>query len=257
MPNCSPDEATVDAGQFLIMGRPLDAARAQGIFGCAIAPNEVPKHWAVRRVLELAAQMAGNSVRGARACAARALETVGEPALLKRQWTRASPIEQALATLALGIINEPQLLYVTLPMGQFESGDGLRYASALERASTGRALVVQVERLPQQAHEAAWLNALESVSYVFDEQSASTAGVPDGRTARYLLRVAGDAAGLAAELLNVGINVVPIHSPHDAARGRCALLVDVPRSEPGTVDTSVVLDACVNSNLTIIALLPV
>jgi predicted ABC-type transport system involved in lysophospholipase L1 biosynthesis ATPase subunit len=250
-------EAALVRGHVNVCGQPLAAARDGHVFGCAVAPGQVPKHWTVRRVLELAAQIAGHSPRDATARARASAESLGEAPILKRRWAHAAPVEQAIATLALGLVTDPTLLYVQLPIGQLADAPAARYSAALERATEGRSLLAEVVCLPESAAELAWVESLQSMSYVFDDSFAGNGGPPSRAQVRYLLRVIGDVGRVAPALIAAALPAAALHAPHDAGRGYCALLVDVPRDARGLADTGPLLDVCVNLNVTVVELLPV
>ena len=250
-------EATLTAGKFVVLGAQLDQARANHVFGCAVAPQHIPKKWTVRRALELAAQVAGDTGGEAAKRAVAVAEAIGEPSLLKCRWSRALPIEQALATLALGLVTDPPLLFVRLPMGALEPTASARYTAALTRATQGRALLAEIARPPAHAGELEWVESLSSVSYVFDGRDVGSSGPPSQAKVRYILRVAGDATSVENAMTKAGLGATPIHAPSDWSRGRCAFLVDVDRDPEGVADTGPVLDVCIDMDLTVLELLPV
>jgi predicted ABC-type transport system involved in lysophospholipase L1 biosynthesis ATPase subunit len=250
-------EATLVSGSAYVLGTPLSQARDKHIFGCAVALSQVPKRWPVRHVLKLAAEVSGCSAKQATARATAAAQAIGEPSLLKLRWSRLQPVEHALAALALGTIADPEVLFVCLPLGVLSAPECQRYGAALESAAHNRRLLVEIDRIPQNPCERAWVDALASFSYVFDNRDSGV-GEPLGvGQARYLLRVAGDATQADSALQQAGILARPLHAPSDWACGRCAFLVDVARDAAGMADTGPLLDVCVSSNLPIIELLPV
>ena len=115
-------EAQLVAGEFKVMGRSLEQAREQRVFGCALPPRGAPAKWTVSRIVELASEFAGFSPAQARLRAKSIAERIGETSLLKRIWSRCNPVERAIASLALGLINDPALLFVRLPMGELPVG---------------------------------------------------------------------------------------------------------------------------------------
>ncbi len=250
-------EATLVSGEVRVLGQPLNEARATKAFGCAIVLSEVPRKWTVRRVLELAAEVSGCSSRQAAARARAVAEQIGEPALLKCRWSRGKVVEQCLAALALGLIADPPLLFVNLPLGALSAGECERYSAALLRATENRRLLAEVDGLPQLPCEQDWLGSLSSVSYVFEGDRAASGEPVRPQLARYLLRVVGDPGQVSTELQRAGMQPKPIHAPSDLARGRCAFLIDVERGADGVADTGTLLDACIARQLPIVELLPV
>jgi hypothetical protein len=250
-------EATLISGSALLLGIPLSEAREKHLLGCAVALSQVPKRWQVRTVLQLAAEVGGRSPKRAAASALNATEVIGEPSLSKRRWSRLQPVEQTLAALALGIVTEPEVLFVSLPLGVLSAPECERYGAALARAAEGRRLLMEIERIPEGPRERAWIDSVTSFSYVFDNRDSGTGEPVALGQARLLLRLVGDAAQAQAALQSAGIIVRPLHAPSDWACGRCAFLVDVDTDTAGTAATGALLDVCVARDLPILELLPV
>lgn len=250
-------EASLVRGEALVLGRPLSEAREAKAFGCAVALSQVPKKWSVRRVLELAAEVAGRSPREATGRVRAVVDQIGEPSILKCRWSRAGLIEQTLASLALGLIADPPLLFVSLPFGALDPSECERYTAALTRATQDRQVLAEVDRIPQQPCEQEWIASLSSFTYVFEGRDAASSEARNYHQARYLLRVTGKADEVEAALHQAGTNPTPINAPSDWARGRCAFLVSVDHDSDGAPDTGPLLDVCIERDLPIIELLPV
>ena len=250
-------EATLMSGQAMVLGQSLGEARKNCLFGCAVALSHVPKKWTVRRVLELAAEIGGRSVTDAASRAVAAADEIGEAALLTRRWSTATPVERALAALALGVVTDPPLLFVNPPLGMLSSDHCHRYGEALTRATQDRKLLLEIARSPQDSSEQSWVKSLTSMCYVFDGRDTGSGEPLRPGRARYVLRVVGNAAEVHAALQQVAACTWPIHAPSDWSRGRCAFLVDVDRDAEGVADTGALLDMCIQSALPILELLPV
>jgi hypothetical protein len=250
-------EATLVSGQAMVLGQTLSEARKNSLFGCAVALTHVPKKWTIRRVLELAAEIGGRSVTDAASRAAAAAAEIGEVALLTRRWSTATPIERALAVLALGVVTDPPMLFVSPPFGVLSSDHCQRYGAALARAAQVRKLLLELACLPQDPSEQSWVKSLDSINYVFDGRDTCSGAPLRLGQARYVLRVVGNAADVAAALQQVAMRAWPIHAPSDWSRGRCAFLVDVDCDATGVADTGALLDMCIQSALPILELLPV
>ena len=250
-------EARLVAGTFNVLGRSLEQARQQRLFGCALAPNGVPPKWTVRRILELAAEVAGYSRPESRLRAMAAAEKVGEGALSKRPWPRCSPLEKALASLALGLVCEPALLFVRLPIGELEVSGIARYSEALARAVDGIALLAEIRRPPVLQDEESWISGLDAVVYVFDAGSSGDLAPPSRGKMRYLLRVAGERDVMSAALQRFGLMASAINAPSDVLLGRSAFLVDVEVDSNARADTGPLLDLCVALDLDVLELTPV
>jgi hypothetical protein len=241
----------------MVLGHSLSEARKNCLFGCAVALGHVPKKWTIRRVLELAAEIGGRSVTDAASRAVAAADEIGEAALLTRRWSAATPIERALAALALGVVTDPPILFVSPPLGVLSSDHCQRYGAALTRATQDRKLLLEIARSPQNSSEQSWAKSLTSISYIFDGRDASSSEPLRPGQSRYVLRVVGHGPEVEAALHKVGARVWPIHAPSDWSRGRCAFLVDVDRDADGVADTAALLDVCIQSALPILELLPV
>ena len=250
-------QARLVSGQFNVLGRPLEVARAERIFGCALPPRGVPPKWTVRRILELAAEVAGYSRRESTQRAAAAAAQVGESPILKCSWARASAVERALATLALGVLAEPAVLFIRLPLGELRDQEVARYSSALARAVDGRPFAVELARPAQHTGEAAWLTDLDEIAYVFEAGTAGNWSPEAPGKVRYLLRVEGDRDRVTAALQRAGITAAAIHAPSDWQLGRAAFLVDVDRDSKTLANTGPLLDLCVELELAVLELLPV
>ena len=250
-------EGRLMAGEITVMGRSLEQAREQRLFGCALPPRGAPAKWTVKRILALAAEFAGCSPAQATLRAQSAAERVGEGSLLKCVWSRCSPIERALASLALGLVNDPALLFVRLPIGELPTASLARYREALDRATEGIAWLAELRRPALHAEEALWIVNLDENLYVF-EAGASGISVPLGRNrVRYLVRVVGEMELVTAALERAGLSTGAIHAPSDLRLGRSAFLVDVETDSNGVANTGPLLDVCVESNLEILELTPI
>ena len=249
-------QARLVSGQFNVLGRPLEVARAERIFGCALPLRGVPPKWTVRRVLELAAEVAGYSRRESTQRAAAAAAQIGESLILKCSWSRANAVERALATLALGVLTEPAVLFIRLPLGELRDQEVARYSAALARAVSG-VFAVELARPALHTGEAAWLTDLDEIAYVFEAGTAGNWSPEAPGKVRYLLRVEGDRDRVTAALQRAGITSAAIHAPSDWQSGRAAFLVDVDRDSNAVANTGPVLDLCVELELAVLELLPV
>lgn len=242
--------AEVTSGAVRVLGYALSDARARNLLGCAVQPAAVPKSWTVRRVIERAAQMSGCSQRVARARATWAAEQLGETAILKNKWAAGSPVEQELAALALGLANDPRILFVRLPTGRFEPELAARYGDVLERATRERALLVEIPRPPRGA-ELAWVQSLQSTSYVVDHGASVSRGAAGAGHARYLLRVAAPVATTEALLQQLNVPVLRIAAPATEALGQAAFLLDLPRGSAGEADTGTLIGRCLEAGVSL------
>jgi hypothetical protein len=250
-------EARLTSGELRVLGKPLEIARVEQLFGCAVPPKVLPPKWTVRRVLELAAEVAGYSRRDAVVRATTVAEQIGEPLILKRQWSRGNTLEQALATLALGLLTDSPVLFLHLPFGELEEPAFARYGAALARAVDGRALIAELTRPALHPQEVAWVGALDEITYVFDVGASGNAGPLVSNKVRYLLRVVGDTDQVAAALQHSGLTATAMHAPSDLHLGRTAFLVDVDCDANASADTGTLLDVCVELSLVVLELLPV
>lgn len=249
--------AQLISGEFKILGRPLELARKERLFGCALPPRGVPAKWAVRRILELAAEAAGYSRREAALRATAAAERIGEPLILKAAWSRSSPLEQALATLALGLLTEAPVLFVRLPLGDFPAQAATRYGAALARAVDGIALIAELTRPAWLKEELAWVADLEETVYVFEAGATGNSGPLLPHKTRYMLRVGGDTDRIMPAMRNAGLPASLIHAPSDLQLHRSAFLVDVNCDSNAIADTGPLLDLCVELDLEVLELLPI
>lgn len=245
------------SGTVRVLGEPLEIARQQRLFGCAVRVSAVPTKWTVRHVLESAAEFAGYSRADSRKRAITALERVEQPMLLKRLWSRCSPVEQSIATLALGLVSEPALLFVSLPLGEFRLPEILRYGPALARAVAGIDYVAELRIAATLPEELTWVSALDATTHVFESGPTQSVSALRRQQVRYLLRATGDEAKALAALQNVGFSPISIHAEGDLGIGQLTYLIDVERSDDGTVDTGPVLDGVIASGLELLELTPV
>jgi predicted ABC-type transport system involved in lysophospholipase L1 biosynthesis ATPase subunit len=249
--------AQLDSGELKILGRPLEFARSERLFGCAFRPNGVPAKWPVRRILELAAQVAGYSQRDAVRRATSVAERIGEPSILKKVWSRSDPLEQALATLALGLLTESPVLFVRLPLGELQAQAGARYGAALSRAVDGISVIAELTRPAVLQHEVEWVAELEQVCYVFEAGQTGDSVPLQPHKTRYLLRVSGDAEPIASAMQSAGLSASAIRAPSDLQSSRSAFLVDVHCDSNAIADTGPLLDLCVQLELDVLELLPI
>jgi predicted ABC-type transport system involved in lysophospholipase L1 biosynthesis ATPase subunit len=250
-------EARLVSGEFKVRGRPLEVARSQRVFGCALPPKAVSSKWTVRQVLELAAEVAGNSRRDSVLLARAATERMGKPLALKLLWSRCSPLEQALASLALGLIAEPEVLFVRLPFGELQAKDFAHYGAALERAVEGISLIAELTRPASLREEAEWVESLAEITYVFEAGGAGNCGPLPPNQVRHLLRVVGNSDRVAAALERAQLPAMALNAPLDRQLGRSAFLVDVHCDSSGVADTGPLLELCVELELVVLELLPV
>jgi predicted ABC-type transport system involved in lysophospholipase L1 biosynthesis ATPase subunit len=250
-------QARLTSGQFNVLGRPLEVARSERIFGCALPPLGVPPKWTLRQVLELAAEAAGHSRRESTKRAAAAMAQIGESQLLKCQWSRASAIERALGTLALGLLTEPAALFIRLPLGELRDQEVVRYSTALARAVEGLFFAVELARPASHNGEARWTTDLDEIAYVFEAGVAGNWSPETPGKVRYLVRVVGDSDRLAKALLGAGITARAIQAPSDCQLGRSAFLVDVDRDSSDVANTGPLLDVCLALELEVLELSPI
>jgi hypothetical protein len=249
--------ARLVSGQFNVLGRPLDVARSQGVFGCALPPRGVPPKWTIRRVLELAAEVAGYSRSESKKRAAATTAQIGESQLLKCQWSRASAVERALAALALGLLTEPAALFVRLPLGELLGQEVPRYGTALTRATNGIAFAAEIVRPASLPDETAWIADLDEIAYMFEAGVAGNWSPGAPGQVRYLLRVAGDRDRVAGALRSARIAATTIHAPSDWQLGHAAFLVDVDEDASGVANTGPLLDVSLELELEVLELLPI
>jgi len=244
------------AGQVRVLGEPLELARKQHLFGCAVHIADVPPKWTVRQVLELAAEMAGYTRSDAKLRAKATLERVGLPMLLKRVWTRCSRIEQSIVTLALGLIAEPALLFVSLPLGEFRLPEILRYGPALSRATNGLDVLFELKIPATLPEELTWVSGLDSMTHVFETGLGLSDGPRPRGKVRYLLRVTGEAANASRALQNPVSDALAINTASNYGLAQWVFLVDVAVTADGDVDTGPVLDWALASGLDVLELAP-
>ena len=245
------------SGEVRVLGEPLDRARKQRLFGCATRVNGVPSKWTVQQVLRLAAEMAGYTRSDAKRRAKAVLERVEQPALLKRPWSRLSPIEQSLATLALGLVTEPAVLFVTLPLGEFRLPEILRFGPAWSKAIEGLATIAELRTRATLPEELTWVSSLDSVSYVFENGFGASQGPLARSKTRYLLRVSGDETHAREAMQTSGLSVLPIPSPANRQLGQVVFLIDANITIEGEPDTGPLLDCAIAAGLEILELTPV
>ena len=250
-------KAQLCAGQVKVLGEPLEAARRKRLFGCAALVDQIPPKWTVRQVLEISAQIAGYSPSDGRVRAKTVLDHVEQPLLLKRIWSRCTPVELAIVALALGLIAEPALLFVRLPLGELRLPEILRYGPALARAVAGLDVIAELRTPPALPEELSWVSGLDSMTYVFESGPSVSQGALPRNRIRYLLRAEGDAARASAALYAAGFSPILINTPNNQNLGQLTCLVDIDRGVDGTVDTGPLLDSVVGSELDVLELTPV
>ncbi len=245
------------AGSVKVLGQSLEDARRQRLFGCALRPTQVPAKWTVRQVLELAAQMAGYSSADSHGRAKAVLGRIEQPALLKRVYSRCTPVEQSLVSLALGLIAEPLLLFVSLPLGEFRLPDILRYGPALARALNGLDVIAELRIPATLPEELSWVSGLESITHVFESGPTRSLQAVRRHQVRYLLRATGDNARASASLRSAGFEPLAVNMPSLNAADHLTYLVDVDLAEGGLANTGPLLNCVVESGLELLELSPV
>ena len=249
-------EAQLDSGEFKILARPLELARKEKLFGCAVPPKGVPAKWTGRRILELAAEVAGYSRRDAVLRASAAAEQIGEPSILRSMWSRSGPLEQSLITLALGLLTQSPVLFVRLPLGEMQEHSSTRFGAALARAADEIAVIAELTR-PALQTELAWVADLEQVCYVFDAGRTGESGPLLPSKTLYLLRVVGDAERIVAAMQSAGLSASALYAPSDLQSSRSAFLVNLDCDSVSMADTAPLLDLCVELELDVLELLPI
>lgn len=250
-------EAQLVSGEFKILGRPLSVARSQRLFGCALPPKAVPPSWTIRQILELAAEMAGYTRRESAARVKAVAERIGQTHLLKRPWSRSSKLDQALATLALGLLTDAPLLFVRLPLDELQAQDSEQYFPILCHAAKDVALIAELDRPALLSKEIDWIESLDEIIYVSEAGGSGNLGPLRPYRVRYLVRVLGDRDRLDAELKRAGLPASAINAPSDLQTGCCSFLVNVDCDATGASDTGPVLDLCVESGSVVLELVPI
>ncbi len=250
-------EAQLVAGEFKVLGRSLPQARRERVFGCALPPKVVPAKWTTRQVLELAAQVAGYAESESKQLAVSATDRIGEASLLKCVWSRCSPLERNLASLALGLVVDPAILYVRLPIGELPAASRARYGEVLSFATHGIAVLAELGHATSSPEESEWIRDLESVVYVFEAGASGVLGSLPHNRMRYLLRVMGESDFVSEALSKAGVTAHAINAPADSALGRSLFLVDVGCDSDAEANTAPLLDACLDLNLELLELTPI
>jgi hypothetical protein len=250
-------EAQLVAGEFKVLGRSLPQARRERVFGCALPPKVVPAKWTIRQVLELAAQVAGYAQSESKQLAASATDRIGEASLSKCVWSRCSPLERNLASLALGLVVDPAILYVRLPIGELPAASCARYGEGLSRATHGIAVLAELGHAPSSAEESEWIRDLDSVVYVFEAGASGVLGTVSHNRMRYLLRVVGESDFVSEALGKAGVTAHAINAPADSILGRSLFLVDVGCDSDAEANTAPLLEACLDLNLELLELTPI
>lgn len=133
--------ATVVAGTVVLDSLEPAAAVASGQVGVALSSAPLPEGWRGREYVLESARLAGLGREAARAAQA-VLARLGLERLAERPLRGLAPVERRALLLAHAVVTEPRLLVVEAPLDGLapSAASGLRLV--LERAATGRRLLV-------------------------------------------------------------------------------------------------------------------
>jgi ABC-type multidrug transport system ATPase subunit len=217
-------DATLVAGRAELVGIP--AAEAGGTVGVALSDPPLVPEWTPERYLTESARLLGLSERDARLEVEAAFAALSLGAFARhRLGVLEMPLRRAVL-FAHAVLGAPDVVCVEAPFVDLERGAQAEVAAYLERATSGRRLIVSARSLPGEGPERALLGRadwviVESHGRVANEGPPSRV-LAGGR--RYVATVtrAGDAFVAALTARGVTVregSVTRVPAPPDAHPG--------------------------------------
>jgi len=243
--------AGLGSGHAEVLGEKADRAVFDNRMALALREPAFPEKPTPHEYLTSSARLIGMGKRDAAKEADRALETLGLTPLRKKKLKDVAETDRRILALAHAILGAPTAILVERPFESLDDGSVERLAVALEKAGSGRRLVVVLGAPggagPEQRFVARAGHAVVSAEGVVVSQ-----GRPEdvfGPSRRYVVWVTRQAASLESVLVSRGLGVVRLAGDGaDDAR----LVVDL--GKDGTSDA--IRDAAVTADAPVIELSP-
>jgi ABC-type multidrug transport system ATPase subunit len=258
--------AQVSSGSVQVHGCQLGQAVARSVVGLALCEPGLPGGWSALDYLEQSARLAGCGAASARAQAREALHQLGLDQLGGRKLAMLAPAERRALLVAHATIGSPPVLALERPLANLDDAWARFTAEVIDRAATGRRLLVSCSAAAPGSPERELLARLDEVLLLRHACLLARGSVEQVLTAgtRYLVVVTRGAAALVQQLGEQGLRVqvlgpaaAPAHlaassgaqlRTGDAAR----LLVEV--GQAGQTDA--IVEAALTAQAPIIELVP-
>lgn len=137
-------EATLAAGSLRIAGSPVPLGVEQGKIGLMRLDPLLPGSWSGEQFLASSAELAGTARKSARKLAFQTLEQLGLSELAARRLAHLQLAERRALLLAHARLTGPRVLCVEQPLVGLDTHAEQTLLAVLERASSGRRLLVAV-----------------------------------------------------------------------------------------------------------------
>ena len=137
-------EATLSAGALRIAGAPVPLGVEQGTIGLMRLEPVLPGTWSAEQFLASSAELSGMARKAARKLAFQTLETLGLSALSARRLAHLQLAERRALLIAHALLTNPRVLCLEQPLAGLDSHAEQTVLAVLERACSGRRLLVAI-----------------------------------------------------------------------------------------------------------------
>lgn len=254
-------EARLAAGGVRVHDHDAASAVREGVVGVALCDPALPHDWSAHTYLYQSARLTGLGRSAARGAARDALEKLGMQHLSGTALGRLRAVERRALLVAHASLGDPPVLAVESPLEALDTDSQGWLSQVLQRASSGRRLIVSVAHAPALGPERNLLDRMDEV-LVLEANSLVAQGPPGHALShgpRYLVSVARHGRALAEALSEQELRVdiaqqagsseplgqAPVA---DAAR----LIVHLPEGAP----PDAILDAALALNAPLLELVP-
>ena len=256
-------DARLTAGHAAIDGVAVPAGVAAGKVGVARQDVPFPAKWRGLDYLVQSARLSGWSGSPERRGRA-VIEQLGLSRIAERPLKVMTPAERRAILIAHAVVSEPTTLALEAPLDDLDQASASRLASLIERAATGRKLIVSVrDELPGSAREL--LETTDVIVALRPRGEVELLRAVDLSAAvgrRYVIAVPRQAGPFATELERRGVHIERLGAGPDAA-SPVAFPPEL-GDQPGQfvvrlaegLGTDVLLDASLALNLPIVHLAP-
>lgn len=250
-------DAELAAGRLEIAGERADRAVASGRVGLQRLDPELPAAWSAERFLLASAELAGYAPSAAREAARAVQHQLGLEPLATRRLAHLQVFERRGLLIGHALLTEPAALCLEQPLAGLDTHSEQVVLATIERAATGRMLLVALANPEASAAERELLSRAGDVLHLVGgallrDDPASP------RKPRVLVTVCSNHAAFLAALAARGLEAAPgqdmallgaLTSSHVGPPVRYAVTI-------GERSTAAVLDAALESNAALVELMP-
>ena len=246
-------QAELTRGKATLHGCDAATAVAAGVVGLSLCDAPMTSDGTAAQWVAMGARLCGLGSRDADRAAREALSTLGLAMLGARRLSSLGVVERRAVCIAQATLGNPPVLALEEPLTGLDVAAQQYLAVVVDRAATGRRLLISMPRVPAAGHERAEAARAGELWLLDARGSVVSIGAADIDAAAHVYSIfaARNGAALAARLAESGIACSPAAAPPNEA-GAARFLARLPEG----VDTGTVLDASLAVDAPIVELVP-